>query len=56
MKKKIYKVMASTCYQGKLREYVVGTFTSKREANKCLARQYTTVSRTFDIVEEFVNQ
>lgn len=52
MKKKIYKVMASTCYQGKRRDYVVGTFTSKREADKCLERQYTTVSRTFDIVVE----
>lgn len=52
MKKKVYKVMATTSYQGKRREYVVGTFTSKREANKCLERQYTTVSRTFGIVEE----
>lgn len=49
--KKYYQVVATTSYGGKERTYVVGEFTSKREANKCLNRQYTTVSRTFDIVE-----
>ena len=53
MKKKVYKVVAETCYQGRVRQYVVASFTSKREANKCLKLQYTTPSRTFDIVEEF---
>lgn len=51
MKKKIYKVVATTTYSGRESKYTVGTFTSKREANKCLNQQYTTASRTFDIEE-----
>lgn len=50
--KKIYKVVATATYRDREVKYVVGTFTSKREANKCLNRQYTTVTRTFDIEEE----
>ena len=54
MKKKVYKVVATTTYQGRTKDYVIGTFSNKREANKCLDRQYTTPSRTFDIVVELV--
>lgn len=54
MKKKVYKVVATTTYNGRKSKFTVGTFSSKREANKCLNRQYTTVSRTFDIIAEVV--
>lgn len=52
MTQKTYKVVAHCTYKDRTSEYCVGTFNTKREANECLNRQYTTVSRTFSIVEE----
>lgn len=52
MAKKTYKVMARCTYSDRTSEYCVGTFGTKREAREFLNRQYTTVSRTFSIVEE----
>lgn len=49
MAKKIYKVMAECTYRDRTSEYCVGKFPTKREANACLNRQYTTPSRTFYI-------
>lgn len=51
-KKKTYKVMCYCTYKSGNTEYCVGTFTTKKEARECLNRQYTTISRTFTIVEE----
>lgn len=52
MAKKVYRVMAHCDYRDGSRSYCVGTFNTKREANACLSRQYTTVSRTFTVEEE----
>lgn len=49
MAKKIYKVMAECTYRERTSEYCVGKFSTKREANACLNRLYTTPSRTFYI-------
>ena len=49
--KKQFKVVAHVDYG---HDYCVGRFNTKREANACLKRQYTTVSRTFTIEEELV--
>ena len=52
MAKKTYKVMAHCSYNsGRRCEYCVGEFSTKKAANECLCRQYTTVSRTFTIEE-----
>ena len=52
MAKKIYRVMAHCDYRSGSRSYCVGEFNTKREAKECLARQYTTVSRTFTIEKD----
>lgn len=51
-KKKTYKVMCYCTYKSGNTEYCVGTFTTKKGAREYLNRQYTTISRTFTIVEE----